>query len=297
MSFGQASVTYQVDAGDVRVIVRTNTDPSAYAGTVANLDRLRDIGMPVPHVIHADLTCEGLPFAYVMTDVFPGRDLRYELASMTEPQRIALAERIVGFERQATALPRGDGYGFVPIGAPGPHRTWPDAIRADRAAAMTVGDPVSADEPVGAGAGDLVGAGELAGAGDLMRAVNDCLAGAEPRLASVEPVCFLDDLTIKNVIVSGGQLQGIVDFDVVCYGDPMYWLALTQVAVLSDIGVAGQSYVDELVRLWGPSDVERANLALYCAVHAIAFLGWDTADAQRRQRLVDATQGWLAASQ
>ena len=278
MSFGHASVTYRVDAGDVRVIVRTNADPTAYAGTVANLDRLRDTGMPVPRVLRADLTCQRLPFAYVMTDAFPGRDLRYELASMTEPQRTALAERIVGFEREATALPRGDGYGFVPIGAPGPHRTWPDAIRADRAAAMTAGDPVGA------------------GAGDLMRAVYDCLGRAERRLASVEPICFLDDLTIKNVIVSSGQLQGIVDFDVVCYGDPMYWLALTQVAVLSDIGVAGQSYVDELVRLWAPSDVERANLALYCAVHAVAFLGWDPDDAARHDRLVAATRDWLVAS-
>ncbi|HKE64131.1 MAG TPA: phosphotransferase, partial [Micromonosporaceae bacterium] len=204
-------------------------------------------------------------------------------------QRTALAERIVGFEREATALPRGDGYGFVPIGAPGPHRTWPDAIRADRATVMTAAHHVGDDEPVGAG--------DLAGAGDLTRAVNDCLASAERRLASVESICFLDDLTIKNVIVSGGQLQGIVDFDVVCYGDPMYWLALTEVAVLSDVGAAGQSYVDELVRLWAPSDVERANLALYCAVHAIAFLGWDTDDAPRRQRLVDATHRWLAASQ
>ncbi len=121
------------------------------------------------------------------------------------------------------------------------------------------------------------------------------LIGAAPRLAAVEPVCFLDDLTIKNVIIYRGALQGVVDFDVVCYGDPMYWLALTQVAMLSDVGEPGRFYVDELIRLWGPSDVERANLALYSAVHAAAFLTWDTHDAERHARLTDATRSWLAA--
>ena len=55
----------------------------------------------------------------------------------------------------------------------------------------------------------------------------------------MEPICFLDDLTIKNVIVAEGKLQGIVDFDWVCYGDPLYMIALTQTAVVSDIGEQG----------------------------------------------------------
>jgi aminoglycoside phosphotransferase len=279
MSFGHASVTYRVDTDTRTVIVRTNHDPSVYAGTVANLDTLRGLGLSVPTVLRADLTCERFPFAYVMTDAFPGRDLRYELAAMTSAQMTVLAEQIVAFERKIGALPLGRGYGFVPIGAIGPHRTWADSIRADRS--------------------DSLASRPSRGSEDRERArlavdVRAGLDGAEQRLSTVGPHCFLDDLTIKNVIVSGGALTGVVDFDVVCYGDPMYWLALTQVAVCSDVGTAGEFYVDELTRFWSPSDEERANLALYSAVHGIEFLTWDTDDAERRDRLIAAVRRWLA---
>ena len=121
------------------------------------------------------------------------------------------------------------------------------------------------------------------------------------RLDAIEPICFLDDLTTKNVIVHDGVLRGVVDFDVVCYGDPMYWLALTQVGVLFDVGAGGQFYVDELTRLWAPSSYELANLALYSALHAAEFLRWpddgptDAASA-RRDRLMTAARSWLVAA-
>jgi aminoglycoside phosphotransferase (APT) family kinase protein len=261
-TFGHGSAVYRVDTGAGDVIVRMHTDPRVYAGTVANLDRLRALGLPVPTVLGTDTTRSRFPYAYVVTDTFPGRDLRFEVASMTDAQATRLAERIVSYERLVTtALPAGDGFGFAPIGVRPPHRTWPDAIRADRD-----------------GVPDAV--------------VSAALDRADARLRARSPTCFLDDLTIKNVIVSGGELRGVVDFDVVCYGDPMYWLALTQVAMLSDVGAPGRFYVDELVRLWAPTDAERADLALYSAVHAAAFLGWDTDDAERGERLRSAITAW-----
>ena len=133
MAYGHGSITYRVDTdGDPAVIVRTNTDPGVYAGTLANLDALRGLGLPVPSVLHADLTCSRYPFAYVVTDTFPGRDLGFELADMTAAQMTRLAEQIVGFERQVSRLPHGSGYGFMPIGASDGHGRWIDAVRADR---------------------------------------------------------------------------------------------------------------------------------------------------------------------
>ena len=52
----------------------------------------------------------------------------------------------------------------------------------------------------------------------------------DTRIMSVQ--AGLDDITTKNVIVSAGELQGFVDFDNVCYGDPLYMLGLTMVAIL-----------------------------------------------------------------
>jgi Phosphotransferase enzyme family len=254
MAYGHGSVTYRADTdGGAAVIVRTNSDPRVYAGTLTNLDTLRGLGLPVPSVLHADLTRSRCPFAYVMTDTFPGRDLGFELAGMTAAQMTRLATQVVGFERQVSGLPRGLGYGFMPIGAAGSHGRWLDAVRADCGA---IGTAINAagDPGLDNAAGDPGLGGELTA---LFADTWAALDRSSGRLDAIEPICFLDDLTTKNVIVHDGILRGVVDFDVVCYGDPMYWLALTQVAVLSDVVSAGQFYVDELTRLWGPSRSSR----------------------------------------
>ena len=48
---------------------------------------------------------------------------------------------------------------------------------------------------------------------------------------AVAPLAFLDDTTTKNVIVHDGRLSGIVDVDVVCYGDALLPVALTKMAL------------------------------------------------------------------
>lgn len=112
----------------------------------------------------------------------------------------------------------------------------------------------------------------------------------------MRPVCFLDDITVKNVIVQNGELQVLIDFDCVCYGDPLYWLALTAVGVVSDVGARGQFYIEELKRLWGLTPQQEQVLAFYCALMAQDFV--QRAAAQEtpewNKRMQEATENWLA---
>ncbi len=85
-------------------------------------------------------------------------------------------------------------------------------------------------------------------------------------LDSVRPTPFLDDTTTKNVIVHQGRLSGIVDVDWVCFGDPLFTVALTRTALLS----MGESldYTDywcELLELTPEQhEIIRFNTALFC---------------------------------
>lgn len=88
------------------------------------------------------------------------------------------------------------------------------------------------------------------------------------------PTCFLDDITGKNVIIDNGELKGLIDLDHVCYGDPLYWLALTLVGLVCDIGAAGDFYSAELIRLWSPTPLERRVLAYYAIRMVDDFIGW-----------------------
>jgi len=204
---------------------------------------------------------------------FVGRDLGFVLSEMTLSQMTILAEQVVIFERAAASLPLGNGFGFVPEGAKGAS-SWFEVVQADRGRfSAPEGSPPEVIE--------------------VIEGARLALQASRDRLGTVKPVCFLDDLTTKNVIVHEGRLSGVVDFDVVCYGDPMYWLALTRVAVLSDVGSAGWFYVEELQRIWGPNERDLQNLNLYSALHAAAFITYDLADRDRLGRLIEAVHQWL----
>lgn len=256
--FGHNSVTYEVMLPAKSVIVRMNVDASVFAATERNIAVLRRLGLPVPVVLASDLSKARYPFAYLLLDKIPGRDLRYEIAGMTAAQMTRLAERIVGFQRRVTALPLGTGYGWVGIGETGSYASWRELVRSE-------------EEPTSA-------------------------VNFEAYFQQVRPVCFLDDITVKNVMIQEGELQGLIDFDCVCYGDPLYWLALTAVGVVSDAGAPGQFYVEELKRLWGLTAEQEQVLAFYCILMAQDFVRraamQETPEWNRRMQ--QATEKWLA---
>lgn len=248
--FGHYNVTYEVMLPERSVMVRMNRNASAFATTEANILRLTALGLPLPKLLAVDLSLRQVPFSYMILDKIPGRDLRYELGAMRPEQMTRLAERIVEFQRQVGQLPPGKGYGYVGIGESGPYRSWWDLLAAESSLEET----------------------KVPGIPPLRLRAQKQRQRFEAYLRSVPPTCFLDDITVKNVIVQDSKLQGLIDFDCVCYGDPLYWLALTAVGVVSDVGTHGLFYVEELQRLWSLSTAEKPILALYSAEIAVDFL-------------------------
>lgn len=242
--FGHVSLTFDVALAGRSVIVRTNRTVSAYAKTAHNLATLAQLGLPVPRVLAADLTGERVPFGWMILEKIPGHDLRDELPGMTKAQMTRLAERIVDFQRRVMALPGGAGFGYAPLGGTGSFASlW-----------------------------DLLHEGEAATAGVMEPRLEALVRMQEEYFRQAKPICFLDDLTIKNVIVQNGELQGLVDFDFVCYGDPLFWLGLTLTVLASDLGPHERFYGDELCRLMELTAGQRALVALYAAWISLGFV-------------------------
>ncbi len=269
--FGHKSLTFDVALAGRSVIVRTNADAGTFAATERNLATLAGLGLPVSHVLAADLTGARFPFGWMLLEKIPGRDLRDELPAMTEAQMTHLAEQIVGFQRQVMALPAGTGFGYAPLGETGPFASLWDLLQEGEAATVGVMEP------------------RLEA---LIRARADDFRQAPP-------ICFLEDMTTKNVIVQGGELQGLVDFDAVCYGDPLFWLGLTATVLVCDLGPRERFYGDELCRLMALTAGQQRLVALYAAWISLGFvqrLGAGETDAWRG-RLAAARAGWLAEAE
>jgi aminoglycoside phosphotransferase (APT) family kinase protein len=250
VTLGHISRTYKVHLPDHSVIVRTNAKAETFTNTAGNIDILRSLGLPVPTVLASDLSMERQPFAYMVMACIPGRDLLCELAAMSRAQMTTLAEQIVRFQRTVGTLPRGDGFGYVGIGQKGPQANWWDVLFHDQAENPPDTRPLR----------------------HWHSRIYDIIRRREPYLRAVIPMCFLDDITVKNVMIEDGMLAGLVDFDCVCYGDPLWWIGLTASGVVSDVGSDELFYVDEICRLYGLSEEQRRIVPLYAALHASTFI-------------------------
>jgi aminoglycoside phosphotransferase (APT) family kinase protein len=263
MTFGHSSsAMYEITLETRQVMLKINNNPDVLMHLEHNLKTLQALGLPVSKLLLSDVTCQHVDAAFVVLEKIPGTDLRYELPSMTQAQMTVLAKQIVDFERRANTLPLGQGFGWVALGQVALFTSWDEVVQRD----LEPGRKVLEFE--------------------LLKKILSIAKAFAPYFAEVQPICFLDDLTTKNVIVQDGILRGLVDFDVVCYGDPLYWLALTRVAIFADIGEPGMFYANQLEHFWGVSKTQKAILRFYIVTHAINFVQ-HTEDNNSRERLLE----------
>jgi aminoglycoside phosphotransferase (APT) family kinase protein len=263
---------YRVEmSAEHSVVLRTSARTKTFAYTERNLEVLRLLGLPVPKVLASGRTEAGGSF--VILNWIPGQDLVRELGGMSKPQMSQLAKKVADCQRRVSRLPRAKGFGWAPIGQSGAKGSWSEIFGE---------------------------AGETKDDGTAVGGLRVRLCRARQTLESyfrsVEPVCFLDDVHTKNVLVENGDLRGIIDVDFVCYGDPLLAVGTTLAGIIADVGESGLFYGEELVRHWNPDETQLRAIHFYAALWAIGCLSMtDPASRpQRRDDLIRAADQWLA---
>jgi len=268
------------------LVLRLSAHARAFAHTRANLHALRRLGLPVQTVLAEGRTPAG--GAYVVLDWLPGRDLYYVLPELSGAQAERIAAMVTTFQHRvaaSVAVPPGESFGWAPkIGERAQRATW----------SAIFGAPVTED--VLAALRNRPDATPL----DHCRARLGCVRAAlEGYFAALRPVCFLHDLTVKNVLIDGGELSGLIDFDCVCYGDPMMVVGVTLAHLEADVGEAGRTYGEALLRCWRPTGEQLRAAAFYAALWATGFvsIALDAGDHERARALVPAAQRLLTMAE
>jgi Ser/Thr protein kinase RdoA (MazF antagonist) len=268
---------FRVQLADGRAAaVRINPRRGIFGYTQHNFDALRTLGLPVPNVLASGATAaQG---SFIILEWVPGQDLQYELASMSAQQMTRIAETVSDYQKRVASLPESRGFGWAPIRRHATAAQWTEIF----------GLPSSEEPPDDAPA--------LEHARARLRALR---RSVEPYFASLRPTCFLDDMTVKNVLVEHGDLQGIIDVDFVCYGDPLMTIGTTLAHIAADVGEAGRFYGEELLRCAAPSrDAQRA-IYFYSSLWMTGFLAAAEAagQAQRAAELLQATDAMLRTAE
>lgn len=277
---GLAHYVYDVLTEDGHQLVVRISGPDGTAALAGGLywsSLLRPKGIPLPEVLYADLGAAHGRFPFVILERLPGTDLGHVYPRLSWVEKQALARDIVRIQAITATLPEGSGFGYV-FNREGvfPHRTWAGVVDASLARSR----------------GRIKRAGLVAV--QHVDRVEKQLRRFAAYFSAVRPRAFLDDTTTKNVIIDGGGLSGIVDVDVVCYGDPLLTVALTTMALLS----SGHDleYIDAWCALLNLTQVQRHVLQWYTALFCVDFMSElghahnkarsDPADAQKAGALV-----------
>jgi aminoglycoside phosphotransferase (APT) family kinase protein len=253
---GLCHYVYDVLLADQRrVVVRiagADTQPQLLGG-VAWSAVLRPRGVPLPRIVHAETAAATRPFPFVILERLPGVDLQDVYPSLSHADKSAIAAAIVAVQAQVGALAHGGGFGYAldPRTAP-PHAAWTDVVAASlersrrRIARARVVDPA------------------------LITPVQQRAARYESYLARIAPRAFLDDTTTKNVLIERRRVSGIVDVDALCYGDPLWTIGLTRMALLQ------RGWNDDYTAIWADlldlSPEQRRVITFYTAVFCVDFL-------------------------
>ena len=253
---GLAHYVYDVvtENGQSVVVRLARPDRKAYfRGALTWYEPLTRLGVPLPFLRYHELDEAVHGFPVMIMDRLLGTDLGDAYPALTHEQKRGIADHIVEIQRAVSRMPEGPGFGYAQTeNDSGLHGTWKEVLDANldrshhRFARTGVLPPEIADR------------------------VSGLVQDNAPYLATVRPTCFLDDTTTKNVLVHHGSLSGIVDVDNVAYGDLLYNLALTRMALLS----AGMDtiYTEYWATRLSLSPEQSQAVSLYTAVFCVDFL-------------------------
>ena len=254
---GSAHFVYDILLHDNRSLVARVMRPDQAKDVVSALywhGQVAPLGVPLPRLYGHEAEPPPDAFPFLLLERLPGTDLGEVYPALSRAEKRALARRVVTIQHAAGTLPEGSGFGYArSFDDPDLHLTWTDVVRADLARSRNRILAVGLASPA------------------IVDRVGVAVARWTGVMDAVRPRAFLDDTTTKNVIVHRGRLSGIVDVDVVCFGDPLWTLALTRMALLARGW--DHDYTDAWAEELGLDAEKQSLLDVYTAVFGVNFLG------------------------
>ena len=255
MATGDQNFVYAVKTSAAEYVLRM-TDISHINKFIAAISwqkMLIPLGVPLAEFIKSDLDSKYSPYPALLMVRLPGNDLVNVYPSLTNADKENLANEMIDIQALCNKLPPGPGYGILDGYDVMPtEKTWYAFISnrlelyKDHITKAAVFNP------------------------DLATQVLSIAKDMEECFRIIRPMPFLWDATERNVLVHNGKITGIVDVDEICFGDPLFVIALTSTCLeLEDLDTLYTDYWAEALHLDKPA---QARLDFYRLFYAIAFM-------------------------
>ena len=240
-SVGIGNYVYIAHFADAEYVVRCSSESGAYDDTVYWLEKLSSIDVPVPRVLARGTFSQ---YEYIILSYIPGKDLGLVYPDLSAAEKRKIAKDVAAIQSRVAAL--------TPDNID-PFWSWETFVYGmlDRAEELIAANGWFSTERV-----------------ERLRAAAKKL---HTYFLSVKPTAYLDDISTKNLLISGGEISGIIDIDWIGVGDRLTFAALTKMALLN-LG-CDTDYVSYILEQLRPSDEEKKAFDFYTLMYCVDFMG------------------------
>jgi len=252
---GEQNFVFAVETEHSSYVIRM-TDiayKNTFIAAVNWQNMLLPLGVPLAKFIKTDLEGTYSPFPSLLMHRLPGDDLCNVYSTLSDSDKMSLAKEMVAIQSATNSLSDGTGYGWAySYDHHLPDKTWYDFL-VNRLGLFTkiIKKTAVFDD----------------------RYVEDVLLIAKSmkaNLLTVKARPFLWDASERNVMVHEGTISGIVDVDEICFGDPLFVIGLTYVALALE--GCDSLYTDNWEKLLCLNITATRRLAFYKLFYVIVFM-------------------------
>jgi fructosamine-3-kinase len=255
MVTGDQNFVFAVKTSDSEYVIRLtdNDHKQKFLNAVYWQKKLIPLGIPLAKFIQTDLDGHYSPYPALLMNRLLGNDLVNVYPELNEADKKNLASEIIKIQTLASTLPEGPGFGIVDSYEHAHEfKTWYDFLmqRLQFFENEVKNNKVFSPENVSQ--------------------VISIAKNMKEDLKSIPATPFLWDASERNVIVHNGKITGLVDVDELCFGDPLFVIALTSVAL--ELEKQDTVYTDYWEKLLNLDKKAKMRLAFYRLFYATAFM-------------------------
>ena len=260
MATGDQNFVFSVKTTSAEYVIRMTDINHKYKFQCATTwqKMLLPLGVPLAEFIKSDLDGKYSPFPTLLMMRLPGDDLINIYPYLTDVDKKNLANEMVSIQALCTRLPEGpcygilDSYDVVTTDNSWVGNTWYEFLLKRLEQCRVMITKLAVFNP------------------HLATQVMHIAKDMQENLDKVRPTAFLWDASERNVIINHGKISGIVDVDEICFGDPLFVIALTSTCL--EFESFDTLYTDYWAAALHLDQSAQARLNFYRLFYAIAFM-------------------------
>ncbi|MEI6266405.1 MAG: GrpB family protein [bacterium] len=210
------------------VIIRIGKNSNQLVGSSRYIPLFHSLGITVPVILKEDYSLESHPYPYHIQTKIDGQDLEKIFNTLTFLELKKVAKFVSDVFTKLVTLPTDGCFGIVDYQAVGSHSSWKDFIRS---LLKEIEESESIKHHI-----DKI----------LVAKTFEIIHSYEEYFDTVSSEFFTHDISSKNIMIYNGKVMGLVDLDVMCFGDPLFSLG-SIVATWPD-SKRGMYYINEIYK-------------------------------------------------